>query len=254
MTTDTNIEEFKAHFVEVSNSITNSFYDKFKTVQLEKEFKEQLLTVNFIETAKIFLTLIKNAKPEIENYFKTESPHFNVFKILGLDRKEVLTHTPFLANLLSPFDSHQQSNLFLKYFLQQVLNFPNQDIENQIWNIRKEYEQIDLRIVNTFLRKAVFIENKIYTVAHSGQLSRYFKNWKENYTGGAFIYLTINGDSPPVEGFDETIYPKKEILSELIILSYKKDIYRWLESCIVDIQSKKVQYTVHQYLDLIKQL
>jgi len=254
MTTETNTEEFKAQFVEISNSLTNSFYDKFKKVLLEKDSNEQQLTDKFIQTAKTFLTLIKNAKPEIENYFKTESPHFNVFKIMGLDRKEVLTHTPFLANLLSPFDSHQQSNLFLKYFLQQVLNFSNQDVENQFWNVRKEYEQIDLRIVNTFLRKAVFIENKIDTVAHSGQLSRYFKNWKENYNGGAFIYLTINGDDPPEEGFDETFYPKKDILPEIIILSYKKDIYRWLESCIEDIQSKKVQYTVHQYLDLIKQL
>lgn len=252
MITDTSIKEYISHFVEISSFMTNSFYEKFKFIQNEKESNDQLFAEKSIHTAKTFLTLIQNAKPEIENYFKSESPDFNVFKIIGLDKKEVITHTSFLANLLSPFESHQQSDLFLIRFLHQVLNFSNQDIENHIWNVRKEYEQIDLRIVNDFLRKAVFIENKIGTTAHSGQLSRYFKNWKENYNGGAFVYLTINGDMPPDEGFDEQIYPKKDVLSELKILSYKKDIYLWLEFCIEEIRSKTVQYTVKQYLDLIK--
>lgn len=248
------IKKFNIQYSSIFNSSLTSFCDQFQNIKLKKDSHEQFLLANVLKIAKLFFRQIEKVKPEIEKYFVEESPNFNIFKIIGLDRKEVITHTPFLANLLSPFDSHQQSNLFLKSFLKQVLNFSNNDIENPSWNVRKEYEQIDLRITNNFLKKAVFIENKIDTVAHSGQLSRYFKKWKENYSGGAFMYLTINGDDPPDEGFDELVYSRKEVLSELKVISYKRDIHEWLESCIEEVRSKKVQYTIFQYLELIKQL
>ncbi len=125
------------------------------------------------------------------------------------------------------------------------------ELTNVNWLIIKEFEQIDLRLVDEFNKKAIFIENKIDTSSHSGQLSRYFKNWKENYKGGAFIYLTINGAVPNDDGFDELIYPKKEIMKEIIIISYKREIFDWLNSSLSQIKSDKVRHTIIQYLNII---
>lgn len=197
--------------------------------------------------------LIEKYKPQIRQFNITNSPDFNVFKILGLHRKEVITHTPFISNLLTPNENHFQSNLFLRKFLERLQVFSDNEILHKDWYVKKEYEHIDLRIVNNTLKKAIFIENKIDTDAHSEQLSRYFHDWKINFGNGAFIYLTINGDSPADTGFNE-LYPKKEVMKELKLLSYKTDIYSWLKECYDEIKSDKVRYTILQYMELIKQL
>lgn len=255
MLTNIKIKELKNNYMRNCNSIVNLNCKKFEEFKSKKKSSESLYTTIFIEKVKHIFSLVQNAMPKIDIYLKTETPYFNIFKIIGLDRKEVTTHTPFLANLLSPFDSHQQSFLFLQLFFEKILKFTKEEIGHiEEWYIQKEFEHIDLRIVNDNLLKAVFIENKIDTSAHSGQLSNYFSKWKSKYSGGAFIYLNINGDLPPNEGFNESIYSKKDVMNELKVLSYKKDIREWLESCVNQIQSQKVLYTVNQYLELINYL
>lgn len=219
-----------------------------------KSYIEQEYFNAFLQKTYSCKALIQNAKPEMANYLKTESPDFNIFTITGLHRYEVNTHTSFLAELLSPVGTHNQHELFLTGFLRDVLNFSNDTASHPSWYIIKEKEYIDLRIVNDILKKAVLIENKIDTVAHSGQLSRYYKTWFNRYGDGAFIYLTINGDQPPDQGFDDSIYPKSEIETNLRLLSYRHDISRWLQSCKNDIQSPKVFQTVSQYIDAINYL
>lgn len=46
------------------------------------------------------------------------SPEFNVYRILRLERKEVLVHTPMLGELLDPAGSHGQGFAFLRTFFQ----------------------------------------------------------------------------------------------------------------------------------------
>ena len=195
----------------------------------------------------------------VEELDRKEAQEFNIFSILDRGHHEVLTHTPFLAELLNPKGSHGQDNLFLRLFLTQSLNFSENDACDPNWFVIKESEHVDLRVVNYFLRTAVFIENKIYTDAHSGQLSRYFKIWKEGvFQGnGAFVYLTPLGNMPGDYGFDDIGYPenpKDSILKELIRLSYRKDISGWLEKALPQIQAPKVYQTVKQYINLIKTL
>ena len=45
------------------------------------------------------------------------APRFNLFRILGVEEKEVSTHSAFLAYLLNPSEGHAQGDLFLRQFL-----------------------------------------------------------------------------------------------------------------------------------------
>jgi len=186
---------------------------------------------------------------------RNEAPEFNVFSILDRGHLEVLTHTPFLAELLNPRGTHGQKGLFLRCFLRKILNYSPAEASDPNWYVIKEYEYVDLRIFNYSIRKAIFIENKIYTDAHSGQLSRYFSLWKNHYfENGAFIYLTPDGKAPNEAGFDDLVWKKDEIMKVLLCLSYKEDICNWLEETLFQIVSPKVRETIIQYIDLIKKI
>lgn len=197
--------------------------------------------------------VIKNLSDKLNS---TKAEDFNFFKILGIDHLEVKTHTPFISELLDPNGSHGQKNIFLATFLNSTLGFSDKEAQDDNWYVIKEKEHIDIRILNHSLKKAIYIENKINSDAYSGQLSRYYKHWKEGFFQGhgAFIYLTPSGNIPSNNGFDENIYPKKEILKELKLFSYHDQIHNWLVDTFPKIQSVKVQHTLSQYIDIIKRV
>jgi hypothetical protein len=175
---------------------------------------------------------------------------FNIFSILKMGSYEVRTHTPFLTELLDVKGSHGQGNLFLCRFLNEVLGFSDVEASDNNWYVISEKEYIDLRLINHSLRKAVFIENKVDTVAHSYQLSRYYKKWEQEFCcNGAFVYLSPSGEEPPDSGFDPTICRRSEV--KLTCISYREDIAFWLNGLIEHIAAHKVRETVRQYIDLI---
>lgn len=49
---------------------------------------------------------------------------FNVFSILGMERKEVETHSAFLAELLNPNGNHGLGNKFLTTFIDTIIPKP----------------------------------------------------------------------------------------------------------------------------------
>ncbi|MGI6160464.1 MAG: PD-(D/E)XK nuclease family protein [Christensenellales bacterium] len=52
---------------------------------------------------------------------KAQDANFNVFSILGMERREVETHSRFLYELLNPKGSHGCEHLFLSQFCETVL-------------------------------------------------------------------------------------------------------------------------------------
>lgn len=224
------------HFVEShTEAIVNSFSSGFN--RLQKNY-----------------AIIKNLVEEVDQ-FKAEQ--FNVFHILDRGKYEVSTHTPFLAELLNPNGSHGQKNLFLSKFLNLLLCLP-EEADDFNWLVYSETEFIDLQIVNYPLKKAIFIENKIYTDAHDGQLSRYFKKWRDGYwqDNGAFIYLSPNQNknTPANDGFSEEVCPKEQVMDVLCIWSYQDEIHRWLKEVLPLVKSEKVRGTLRQYMDTIMHL
>lgn len=47
--------------------------------------------------------------------------NFNIFNILGLTTNEVRTHSAFIAELLNPNGSHGCKHIFLKLFIEEVI-------------------------------------------------------------------------------------------------------------------------------------
>ena len=187
---------------------------------------------------------------EIRNYHRLNAPEWNVFRVMGMEHYEVAFHTPFLFELLSPHGTHAQGRLFLESFLRMIGVFPEDEITHPNWYVGRETGRIDLRIANNLLQKAVFIENKIDTSAHSGQLSTYYRSWQKDYpNGGAFIYLTIDGVKPPDSGFNSEYSTRVEVETNLQLLSYKVHIKTWLENNLESIKPEKLKQSLIQYIE-----
>lgn len=176
--------------------------------------------------------------------------NFNIFNILDLKTKEVRLHSAFIAELLNPYGSHGQKDIFLKLFLNCIeIKFENYNPSNVFIEIEKyigpinenftEGGRIDIS-VKIDEETYIFIENKIYANDQKNQLLRY-----HNYDKNAkIIYLTLDGkDAEENYGFDN------------IKVSYKKEILNWLELCLKETALlPSIRETLFQYINIVKQL
>lgn len=138
---------------------------------------------------------------------------FNIFEAIGVVRQE-LRHSDFLSFLLNPQANHGLGDLFVKRLLQRVLRGTEDtsvpvtpiDLELRSLNqmeIRREWQRIDILLLDASNRLAVIIENKIGTDEHSDQLRRYHRIVNEHYPGWQVIglYLTPSGEAPSYEAY-----------------------------------------------------
>lgn len=138
---------------------------------------------------------------------------FNLFEAIGVVRQE-LRHSDFLAFLLNPQHPHGIGDLFLKRLLQRTLTgnrrsgLPISLIDLDVWSldsafILREWNSIDLLVVDETHRIIVLIENKIGTTEHSNQLARYLGVLQHHYPGCRVLalYLTPEGDLPSDERY-----------------------------------------------------
>ncbi len=64
---------------------------------------------------------------------------FNIFSVIGVQRKEVRLHSAFLAELLNPRGNHGLGDRFLVAFLEKVLGKDNYSFETKTTNVIVEY-------------------------------------------------------------------------------------------------------------------
>jgi len=120
---------------------------------------------------------------------------FNIFEAIGMARQE-LKHSNFLGFLLDPRQSHGLGDFFLRRFLQKVLLSSRERehsvslIDLDVWDldetdVRREWRNIDVLIVNEKNKFVVIIENKVDAGEGADQLGRYlnivnneFPDWK----------------------------------------------------------------------------
>jgi len=138
---------------------------------------------------------------EIENL----TTSFNIFEAIGVIRQE-LRHSDFLRFLLDPSASHGLGDAFLSSFLKKAL----QEGEGEVGvididvadftgvEVRREWRNIDILIIDPRNKLAFLIENKIGTGEHSDQLNRYkeivdkaFPEYRK-----VFLFLTPDGEPP----------------------------------------------------------
>jgi hypothetical protein len=177
---------------------------------------------------------------------------FNLFRVLGLQRKEVTTHTPFLAELLDPGGSHGQGSLFLHGFLDRYAA-KSSSVERPTtgwgceWIVERERHtslgQIDIVIRAADDSLLVVVENKIDAREGLRQLPRYH-TWikgQGSYDRTALIFLTPRGRASKDDG--EADYSK---------LSYHEDIVPWLEDSLLHVRAPRFRDTLEQYLEIVR--
>lgn len=133
---------------------------------------------------------------------------FNVFEVLGAVRHE-LRHSDFLAFLLDPNQNHGLGDEFARRLLQKALvsaggqPLPVTPIDLDVWDlseleVRREWQNIDILLLDEEHGLAVIIENKIGSGEHSNQLERYLRTVGQHFPGSKILglYLTPEGDRP----------------------------------------------------------
>lgn len=135
---------------------------------------------------------------------------FNIFETVGFTRQE-LRHSDFLAFLLDPRQNHRLGDAFVQRLLQKVLiatrhlTQPLSPVHLDSWDlgrlsVRREWQNIDILLVDPVNRLVVEIENKIDSGEHSGQLRRYLNTVRNDYPVAEWrhlaLYLTPDGAEP----------------------------------------------------------
>jgi hypothetical protein len=148
--------------------------------------------------------------PDLEQ-LEVQLGQFNIFEALQAVRQEA-RHSAFLAYLLDPTQNHGFGDEFARRLLQKALALANAEplplsrIDLDVWSlaaleVRQEWHNIDLLLLDKPHRLAVIIENKIDSSEHSDQLRRYFEEVQHHYPKWNILglYLSPEGDAPTHE-------------------------------------------------------
>ncbi len=138
---------------------------------------------------------------------------FNILETLGVVRQE-LRHSDFLAYLLDPRGNHGMGDAFVKRLLQRVLTVAGNTTvsltpdEFEGWTLnrmtmQREWQYLDILLLDEEHELAVIVENKIGTEEHSDQLQRYYDLVRQHYPGWRIVglYLTPGGERPSHEAY-----------------------------------------------------
>jgi len=206
-------------------TINYKIENNFKPEELYK--KLQIKKNNFITNIQVNENLLKKIK-KIKSEIINEGFMFNPFLDSNLIKNEI-KHISFLANLLNPYGTHMQGDIFLKEFLREIKinNFETYNtrvtVEEFIPKINincttKEKGRIDLWIENK--NKIIAIEAKVDSFARNNQLQKYNQYLecysKEKNKEFELLYLTIRD-----EKIDDNL--------RIIHIKYQIEILNWLK-------------------------
>jgi hypothetical protein len=253
----------------METQIIKSFLDNFKRYYSTVErFK--------IESDKTRFTGLlsgwKSLDSAMTSYEKRVASNYNIFYILkNIDNNEVITHSPFLKDLLNINGKHKQGDLFYIEFLEQ-LKPPNKDIfipndkiffsieeQKYIGPIDENYNKggfIDILISYRDSKKhfAIAIENKINARDQLKQIERYYKYLKDVHKENfLLVFLSPYGKDPTEYSIGISLLEERK-LHEIIVISYQEHIKNLLEKTIKKIEAENVRSIINQYLQIIKNL
>lgn len=187
---------------------------------------------------------------------------FNIFKVLKIEWKEVLTHTPFLREMLNPRGSHGQGSVYLQLFAE-ATGITDLDYESCVINSRDIYvgginsDKTEGGLIDILIRdknaRCIIIENKIGAPEQPNQMLRYFNYAKTNLGASSFklVYLTLEGGRP-------TKWSTGSDLRENVhyrCIAYSSTVLHWLERCEAKSHAlPTIRAAFTQYIDLIKYL
>lgn len=153
--------------------------------------------------------LINN--PELD-LLEELTDQFNIFEVLGAVRVE-LRHSDFLAYLLNPNQNHGLGSNFLRRLLEGILleSGTTQEIrpiDLELWDlddieVRREWQNIDIFLLDDTHKFVVIIENKIKSGESPNQLNEYLQTVRHQFWGYKVlpIFLTPDGATPSLDSY-----------------------------------------------------
>lgn len=173
--------------------------------------------------------------------------NFNLFDILGISRTEI-RHSNILAWLLNSNENHGLGNKFaksiLRPYIQEIDDYKLALSDFYSFSVYREWKNIDILMVSEKEKTVIAIENKVGTLEHDNQLSRYKKILDNEYKGfkQILIYLTPNGEEPEQ---DEDKLNWKILSYETIFQALKK-----VQS--ISSMSPEAELLIKNYMDTIR--
>lgn len=202
-----------------------------------------MLFVKYIED------LLKEIACELKEYpnIDTADGMFNIFKVLGVQTKEVII-CRFIGALLDPKGSHNMGTIALEYFFKKVLN---ENVPDNLEKARVELEEVidgDRRVdIVIHIGNNVFpIEVKVWAGDQDAQLSDYYAYYKKNQLIKNIYYLTPYGWTPSKASI-------KKLNGDVVkCISFETHINLWLDSimsnnCI----DESVKSIIQQFKEII---
>ena len=216
------------------------------------------------------LDQVRVLKAKYDERAEVTGENFNVFSILDREGDEVKTHSAIIAELLNPQGSHSQGTLFLKLFLEKLLEDEIPKLKCGKDGLNDEYlkkfevgveisfdrkikeGEIERRRLDILIEKdddCVVIENKIWAADQPEQLESYHEYATIKSGDPILIYLTPYGAEPGKHTLGNL--PKDKV----ICLSYYEDIIEWVDACIKEVaRIPQIRETLHQYMMTVRKL
>ncbi len=165
---------------------------------------------------------------ELKNSFKEK---FNIFKTLGIERREVDLHSKFLYELLNPNGSHNCGSIYLELFIKELMK--NKKIDLSKAKVTREHliksnKRIDFVISDVLVgeeRHNLLIEMKIEAGDQKDQLKDYDAHGKNEKNQHKLYYLTLDGSEATEKstGCEGLVYKR---------ISFEEEILNFIEKSI----------------------
>lgn len=200
-------------------------------------------------------TLLSDCQTITESYerlSRAAGENFNLFTILGLETKEVTTHSRFIAELLNPMGSHGRGEKFLELFLH-VVGIKDFDAKGARVEVERSFPPVEvdgaltsgrIDIYIEYNGKVIMIENKVWAYEQVDQLRKY----KAANRNGILFFLTLNGELSYQDDHED-------INGKYDCISYREHIKNWLELCRKEaVDAPILRESITLYLNIVKKL
>ncbi len=195
--------------------------------------------------------------PELEE-LSAKLAKFNAFRTLRIEKAEI-RHSNVLAWLMNPDESHGLTDIILRRVFSNMLLESYTDIEEisaaQVElmdfadiEVRREWKNIDLLIIDRNNELVILIENKIYSSESTGQLSRYLQEVKKEFPSFVIVpvFLTLMGEEI-ADNHASTQYISYSYLQLLAVL---ENLFSQRQSQLTE----PVAIFIKQYMDILRRL
>lgn len=227
--------------------------------------------INFYSVLEEKLKSYRDAKQHLDRFLSTD---FNVFEWIKLNknfesnenRLSEIILSKIIANLLNPSGSHGQGRIFLDAFLHldailrrikpndldSLLKQQQISVTCERRTVYIENSQRRIDILIDFKNFGLGIENKPWAVDQEKQVWDYSRNLQKEFKGNfCLLYLTLEGGDPSKDSID--LKPKKNLQekNQLIPISYRHDMLKWIKECCRLCESDKFQWFLRDFIDYI---